>query len=178
MGILTQPRLAVAVVLVLIPFTTTASLLAADARLTEAEAKASFLYNCALFVQWPGAGSRDELVVGIMGADRVAEVAESLDGRQVNGRVLRVRVVGPDDDLRRYNIVFVGGEMNVKAQLMALHDVPVLTVGESRDFTSSGGVVRLYTDDQRLRFEINMTRVHGAGLQVSAKMLGLATIVR
>jgi len=164
--------------LVLIPLTTTASLPAADARLTEAEAKASFLYNCALFVQWPGNGSHDELVVAIMGADRVAEVADSLQGRQVNGRILRVKVVGPGDDLRHFHIVYVGAGVNVKAQLMTLRDVPVLTVGESRDFTSTGGVVRLYTDDQRLRFEINMTRVEGAGLQVSAKMLGLATIVR
>jgi hypothetical protein len=177
MGILTQPRVAVAVALVLMPLTTTASLRAADARLTEAQATASFLYNCALFVQWPGNGPHDELVVGIMGADRVAEVAESLQGRQVNGRVLRVKVVATGDDLRHYNIVYVGAGVGVKP-LAALRDLPVLTVGESRDFTSNGGVVRLYTDEQRLRFEINMTRVEGAGLQVSAKMLGLATIVR
>lgn len=177
MGILTRPRIVCAVALVLLS-TATTSLRAADAQLAEAEATASFLYNCALFVQWPGNGPRDELVVGIMGADRVAEVAESLQGREVNGRVLRVRVIGPGDDLRRYQIVFVGRDMNVKAQLTTLRDLPVLTVGESRDFTSSGGVVRLYSDEQRLRFEINLTRAEGAGLQVSAKMLGLATIVR
>jgi hypothetical protein len=178
MGILTQSRFAIVVALVLVPLMTWASLPAADARLTEAEAKASFLYNCALFVQWPGSGARDDLSLGIMGADRVAEVAESLQGRQVNGHALRVKVVTPTDDLRHYNIVFVGADVKVKPQLTALRDVPVLTVGESRDFTATGGVVRLYTDDQRLRFEINMTRVEGAGLQVSAKMLGLATIVR
>jgi hypothetical protein len=150
-----------------------------DSHLTEAQAKAGFLYNCALFVQWPAGAVHDELLLGIMGSDPVAAVADTMQGRQVNGRTLRVKAVEPTDDLRRFQILFVGAGVHVKpAQLAALRDQPVLTVGESRDFTSTGGVVRLYTDDQRLRFEINMTRVEGAGLQVSAKMLGLATIVR
>jgi len=38
--------------------------------------------------------------------------------------------------------------------------------------------VRVYTDQDRRRFEINMTRVELAGLRVSATMLSLARIVR
>ena len=41
-----------------------------------------------------------------------------------------------------------------------------------------GGVIRPYTEQDWLRFEINMTRAEPAGLKVSANMLGLAKIVR
>ena len=156
-----------------------ATVAGSDGELTEAQAKAGFLYNCALFVQWPATAASRELLVGIMGSDQIAAVADTMQGRRVNGRLLRVKVVVASDDLRQFQILFVGSGTHVKgAQLAALRYLPVLTVGESSDFTATGGVVRLYTADQRLRFEINMTRVEDAGLQVSAKMLGLATVVR
>ncbi len=41
-----------------------------------------------------------------------------------------------------------------------------------------GGVIRLYTEQDWLRFEINMTTAERPGLKVSANMLGLAKIVR
>jgi hypothetical protein len=151
----------------------------ADSQLTEAQARAGFLYNCALFVQWPAGVVHDELLLGIVGSDAVAALADTMDGRQVNGHTLRVKAVAPTDDLRGFHILYVGSAVHTNATLLAsVRDQPVLTVGESNDFTGQGGVVRLYTDDQRLRFEINMTRVEHVGLQVSAKMLGLATIVR
>lgn len=152
---------------------------AADARLTEAQAKALFLYNCAMFVQWPPAAMRNEFLIGIIGADVAAAVADMVQGRRVDGRVLHARVVAPNDDLRQYHIVFVGDRARMTAeQIAAVRDVPVLTVGEASDFTASGGIVRLYTEQERLRFEINMKHVERAGLQVSAKMLALATVVR
>jgi hypothetical protein len=177
MGTLARRRNAATLLSALLLFTVPAH--GAGTLLTEAQAKAGFLYNCALFVQWPVAAAKDEIRVGIIGSERVASVADTMQGRQVNGRTLRIRMVGPGDDLRQFHIVFFGSGIRVSSEQMAiLRDQPVLTVGESRDFTTTGGVVRLYTDDERLRFEINMTRVEGAGLQVSAKMLGLATIVR
>jgi hypothetical protein len=152
----------------------------ARSELTEAQAKAAFLYNCVLFVQWPPDASGPDLVVAIMGDADVASVAAAIEGRHVNGRVVRVRTVQPHDDLRGVHILFIGAasESAVDQVLMRLRDAPVLTVGDSADFTTKGGVVRLYTDEQRLRFEINMTQVEQKRLKISAKMLGLARIVR
>lgn len=157
--------------------------LAASAQqaLTEAQAKAGFLYNCAMFVSWPSAtGRRDELVIGVVGDDAVSSVVKDMQGQKVDGRTLRVAPVRPGDDLDTYHILFVAGDdpKAAKAMLTRVGTAPVLTVGESDDFTADGGVVRLYTDQGRLRFEINMTGVERAGLKVSAKMLGLAKIVR
>ncbi len=148
--------------------------------LTEAQAKAGFLYNCAMFVSWPGAATDADLVIGIAGDAAVSAVMEDMQGRRVDGRTLRVVRVRPGDDLGKFHIVFVAGgdSRAVKHMLGSVGAAPVLTVGESDDFTSVGGVVRLYTDHGRLRFEINTTRVERTGLKVSAKMLGLAKIVR
>ena len=60
-----------------------------------------------------------------------------------------------------------------------LKDANVMTVGESDDFTSTaGGVARLYTEDSRIRIEINRTAADKAGLHISSKLLKLARIVQ
>jgi hypothetical protein len=148
--------------------------------LSEAQAKAGFLYNCVMFVDWPTAPDAAEIVIGIIGADSIASVIDGMQGRKVNGRMLRVKLVRPTDDPKAFHILYLGGDdqRTAVALLGKIGDAPVLTVGERDDFTTRGGVVRLYTDRDRLRFEINMTSAERAGLRVSAKMLGLAKIVR
>ena len=181
MAILTRLAVACAAVLAMALPAAAGLARSADQAVTEAQAKAGFLYNCAMFVSWPPATVRaNELVIGIVGDDAVSSVVEDMQGEKVDGRTLRVAPVRPTDDLGSYHILYIAGEDGgvARAVLAKVGTAPVLTVGESDDFTSDGGVVRLYTDQGRLRFEINMTGVERAGLKVSAKMLGLARIVR
>lgn len=156
--------------------------LAASAQqvLSEAQAKAGFLYNCAMFVSWPPSAATRELVIGVIGDDAVAALVRDMQGEKVDGRTLRVAPVRANENLARFHILFIAGEdsASIKAVLDKVGSAPVLTVGEIDDFTADGGAVRLFTDQGRLRFEINMTRVERASLKVSAKMLGLARIVR
>jgi opacity protein-like surface antigen len=167
-------------VLAVVLIANVASAVAAQQPLTEAQARAGFLYNCAMFIEWPTTAIEGgELVIGVVGAGPVISLMNDMQGRKVNGRVIRIRSLKPTDDLHGVNIVFLGGDARSTLALLArIGDAPVLTVGEQDDFTAKGGVVRLYTDQDRLRFEINMTRAEQEGLKVSAKMLGLAKIVR
>jgi hypothetical protein len=149
--------------------------------LTEAQARAGFLYNCAMFIEWPTSSGLDagENVIGVIGAPAVIALLVDMQGRKVNGRTLRIRALRPGDDPRGLQILFVGVDPRAaQGVLDRIGDAPIVTVGEHDDFTAKGGVVRLYTEQDRLRFEINMTRAEQEGLRVSAKMLGLAKIVR
>jgi len=152
-----------------------------QAALTETQAKASFLYNCAMFIAWPpGAQVGNEIMIGIIGDDATSGVVKLLQGQTVDGKTLRVKSLRAQDSVAGYHILFVAddGSRSAKTLLSKMGDAPILTVGEYSDFTSNGGIVRLYTEEGRLRFEINVTRAEAAGLRVSAKMLGLAKIVR
>jgi hypothetical protein len=145
----------------------------------EAQAKASFLFNCVMFVDWPAAAIRgDEIVLGIAGADAVARELEQMQGRRVNGRLLRVRAVQPGDDVGGLHLLFLGGTDGITALLAQVGNAPVLTVGEHAEFTVRGGIVRVFSEQDRLRFEVNVTNAERAGLRVSARMLALAGIVR
>ena len=58
--------------------------------------------------------------------------------------------------------------------LLAQIQGAVLTVGETPRFLRDGGMVRMFVEDQRMRFEINRRQTDLAGLKISAQLLSLA----
>jgi hypothetical protein len=150
-----------------------------QASMSAAQARASFLYNCVMFIEWPGVGPGGDITIGVVGDAPVSALMADMQGRKVNGRTMRIRTVKPADDPRDTQVLFLGEELRDADPLLArTNNLAILTVSERDDFTRRGGVVRLFTEDNRMRFEINMTRADHVGLRVSAKMLGLAKIVR
>ncbi|HYE86596.1 MAG TPA: YfiR family protein [Vicinamibacterales bacterium] len=142
--------------------------------------RAGFLYNFAMFVEWPTTPLGDPLLVGVLGDDVFASALRSIDGRAANGRKIVVRPVDESDDLARTSILYVGhaDDRSAAATLARVGKKPVLTVGHSPRFTQVGGIVRLYTDGGKLRFEINTDRSNECALRISSKLLNLAKIVK
>jgi hypothetical protein len=50
----------------------------------------------------------------------------------------------------------------------------VLTVSDAEGFASQGGVIGLFLEDNRVRFEVDLTAAQAAGLQISSKLLRLS----
>jgi hypothetical protein len=154
---------------------------AASAPLTEAQVRAGVLFNFATFVKWPDDDSiaNRPFVIGVLGADAVGDALREIQGRPVKGRRLEVRRITHDADGRLCHILYVPSAAdNWQTIVSEVKREPVLTIGEHAQFTERGGVIRLYAEDSRLRFEINVTRAQQAHLQISSKLLGLAKIVR
>jgi hypothetical protein len=142
--------------------------------------KAAFLYNFTKFVEWPqGAfpGVEDPIVVGVLGAPQCAEALEQLvKTRKVSGRSIVVRRVATAQEAKSAHVLFVGVDEATQfaRMLPALQGAPVLTVGESSDFTGLGGEITFVLEDSKVRFEINSVAAERAGLKISAQLLKLA----
>ncbi len=153
----------------------------AAADLTDAQLRAGLLYNFAQFVEWPATAKADEtLLVGVLGDDFLAAGAlHAIAGRKVNGRKVVVRAVDGSDDLERLAILYIGADDDraVAAALARVARAPVLTVGDNPRFTKLGGIVRLYVDGAKARFEINVGRSQQCDLRISSKLLNLARIM-
>jgi len=50
-------------------------------------------------------------------------------------------------------------------------------VGEANDFVERGGMIRFTVDQDKVRFEINLTPANAVGLKFSSRLLLLATNV-
>lgn len=147
--------------------------------LTESQAKAAFVLNFARFVEWPAAAfaARESPVTAcVLGRDGVATALAALEGRAVQGRVLKARRVTSADELRDCHVAFLGetDERRLVPLLRGLAGRAVLTVGDAEHFIDVGGAIGLVPGEERLQFEINRRAIEQAQLKASANLLRLA----
>lgn len=175
MGLLRQGGIACAVALVVLRCIAPQG--ARAEQVDEYQVKAAFLLNFAKFVAWPDPGAGRPVVIGIAGDDPFGDrIDQIVKGKAVNGRSIVLHRLRIGDDLRRCDIVFIGASEARRTAdvLAALRDEPVLTVGETPHFIREGGLVRLFTDGSRVRFQIDRAGAEHAGLRISAQLLSLA----
>ena len=78
------------------------------------------------------------------------------------------------------HVLFVGeaDTHRLRDVLQALSDAPVLLVGEKPRFAHNGGVINFYRRAGSIRFEVNIGAARRHALEIDAKLLRLARIVR
>jgi hypothetical protein len=151
---------------------------------TEYQVKAAFLYNFTKFTDWPtnaSAPSNTPIVIGIVGEDPFGKTLDAVvSGETVRGRPLVVKRLRDEEDLRSCQLLFSSrsAKDRLPALLSQLKGSPVLTVGDFDGFAQQGGMVNLLLVQKSVKIDINQAAVEEAGLQISAKLLKLARIVR
>lgn len=148
---------------------------------SEYQVKAALLYNFTRFVEWPavsGSGSaKGPIVIGIIGADPFGPVLEQiLEGKTVRGRMLEAKRFSTANDLQLCDVLFVSVSGNTELQLVlgTLEGAPVLTVGETPEFTRLGGMIAFVMESKRVRFEINRRAAEHSRIKIRSQLLQLA----
>jgi hypothetical protein len=149
----------------------------------EQRVKSAFLFNFARFVSWPpgklGAGA-SSIVFCLLERDAMAPALEdALTGKSIDEHPLVLRRVGRAEDFRGCHVAYLGAvdPARLPAALASLDGTGVLTVYEA-DGPQHDGVVRFYLDERKVRFEINEAAAQREGLQLSSRLLGVASVVR
>ncbi len=149
---------------------------------TEYEVKAAFIYNFAKYISWPEAPTEAgrPFVVGIVGRDPFGPMLDDvMRGKRIQNRTIVVRRFAGVEDVADCHILFVGSSEKSEVQRIveALRRAPVLTIGDMDQFAERGGMINLITEENRVRFEINLEAAERAGLTPSSQLLRLARIV-
>lgn len=150
----------------------------------EADVKAAFVYNFLKFVDWPShalARPDQPLSIAIVGEGPVADAVESLlEGKKVGTHSLVVVRIKAGEPLADVHAVFLTGTDKDKAHrtLATKGSAAVLTIGDDEHFAARGGMIGLYVEDRRVRFEVNTGAADATGLRVSSRLLALARLVR
>jgi hypothetical protein len=146
--------------------------------------ESAMLYNFTKFVEWPeGAlgASGNPVVVGVLEGDGIVPLlAATLRDKTIHGHPIVVRRLGSAAEAVSCAVLFVGSgdRKRIARTAQAVGRSPVLTIGERAEFSRLGGVIAFIRDGSRVRFEINLDAAGRAGLQVSSKLLQLATVWR
>jgi hypothetical protein len=151
--------------------------------LSEYQVKAAYLFNFLKFVEWPEDAFTDSLapiVIGIVGDDPFGSaLPQVVIGKTVQGRDLVIRKYHAGENLRGASILFVSAsEKKRLPQILAsLHGSSTLTVADMDGFLDEGGMIQFLSENDRVRFSVNVDATSRARLKVSSKLLSLARVV-
>jgi preprotein translocase subunit Sec61beta len=150
----------------------------------EYQLKAVFLYNFSHFVSWPEDSFKDAdspFVIGILGENVFENHLEAtVDGEKVDGHPIVVKYFKTPEEIGSCHILFISRSYSSSLHkiIPALKNRQTLTIGDADNFTKSKGMIRFYNSDNKVRLEINPQAIDAAGLEVSSKLLNLATLYK
>ncbi len=162
----------------------------------EHQIKAAFLYNFALFTEWPA----DKLVepntvtIGLLGEYEFGDAFDPIKNKTVKNKRLiiknfeKFRKSFPQNDagkleltnyieqLRKCHVLYIcdSERENFKAIIDAVKGYGVLTVGETVDFLDFNGIITFIPGTEKPVFEVNQKVCEQEGLKISSKVLRLA----
>lgn len=149
----------------------------------EHELKAVFLYRFTQFVDWPATafpGPENPFIIGILGRNPFGGSLQTVvRDERVHGRRLVIQPYQRSQDARNCQLLFISTseETRLEEVFAALKGRSILTVGESKDFALRGGMIQFITEQNHIRFRVNLRAARAAHLQISSKLLELAEVV-
>lgn len=148
----------------------------------EYKVKAVFLFHFAQFVEWPddSFSRQDEpMVIGVLGENPFGDyLDEVVSGESIKGHPLQVKRFSKPEEISKCHILFVGvdGMGQLRTLLKDLESRAMLTVGDNPAFIRAGGMIRFFSEDSKIRLQINPEAARSSGLMISSKLLRLADI--
>lgn len=143
----------------------------------EYELKAAFLYNFALYTEWPT--RNNSLNICVLGDDPFGNALDALARKTVQESRVTVKRIISASESKSCQVLFIAASehhsMNSIAQ--ELHGLPVLTIAEEDGYDARLVMISLGERQNRLAFKINRSAALHSGLTLSSKLLHLATEV-
>jgi uncharacterized protein DUF4154 len=141
--------------------------------------KAAFIYNFMKFTEWPEPlPASDPFVICVLGDSAVGDALERVvKDRAFAGRRMTVSLVAIAGSMKPCRVLYVSGvaATQTASLLVGLQDSSVLTIGDGAGFTEAGGMARFFFERGQLRFDIGVEAVKRSRLQMSSRLLALAT---
>ena len=147
----------------------------------EYQVKAVFLFNFSQFVKWPPAAfsnSNAPFIIGIVGHDPFGSyIDETVAGEKMMGHPIKILRCENKEDIKDCHILFIDDNESEREVISTLDNRSVLTVSDEADFAKHGGMIRFFTENNKIRLEINISAAKAAKLEISSKLLRVAQIV-
>ena len=156
---------------------------AGAAPVSENELKAAYIYNFALFTNWPAERLSDEgatIVFCGIGRSPVLTALGGLQNKRINDRGIEVRQIAAVEDGRECHVLYVS-QANIEAQphtMEVMSTTGTLLVTDASSIVAKNDwVIRMGVEGGRLQFDVNLTNAHRERLGLSSKLLKLARSV-
>lgn len=141
--------------------------------------KAAFVYNFMVFTEWP-ADTAPELTLCIVGRDPFGAEIDAVARKRVAHRSIAIQRLAVDASLSSCQVVFITASaiQQLERVLGTLAEQRVLTIADSQGAMQRGVQLNMEVKDSKVTFEANLDAARRHHLQLSSKLLQLATEVK
>lgn len=155
----------------------------AHAEVQEYDLKAAFIYNVALFTDWPADTFEEKdsaFNFCVTGTDPFGNALEPLRAKLLKQRKINILRLGKNPDFNRCQVLFipVTEGQRVESILKDIKNSSILTLSEDNSIYKKGIMLNVSIIDNKLRFQVNLDAVSAAKLAISSKLLRLADSVQ
>ncbi len=152
----------------------------AEAKPSEYEVKAAYLFNFGKFIRLSlpqPAAPRETFDICVFGRDPIGEILDGITANeQIDSRTVRVIRVKEATEARTCDIAYVGESETerIESDLSVLAGADVLTVSDSPAFLARGGMIQFVLVANHVRFAVNLDAVKRTHLVLSSELLRVA----
>jgi hypothetical protein len=141
----------------------------------ESAVEAAFLYNFALFTEWPNLPA-NEFRICVLGSDPVLVALESVKKKQIKEHPVSIMSISSATQAQSCQVLFVGisEHASIGNLVRQIGNAPVLVVSEEDGYDPKNVIISLVAQQGRIGFKINRTAAQANSLTVSSKLLRLA----
>ncbi|MEO8088244.1 MAG: YfiR family protein [Bacteroidota bacterium] len=146
----------------------------------EYQVKAVFLYNFTQFIDWPATSfntPEEPFVIGIIGENPFGFfLDEVIAGEKFGTHPIIVKKFEEIHDISNCHILYINSSdaIWVGKILSSVSDKNMLTVSDAPNFSKVGGMVRFFTENKKIRLQINVERSKASRLNISSKLLSVS----
>ena len=159
-----------------------ATVFAAATVANESKIKAAYIYQLTHFVTWPeiSGSTKTTFTICVLGKDSISKELAPLNQRKNGALTFKVSRPKTIQDSSNCNILYVAKteKRRLKSILRNSSNKPILTVSSIPGFITKGGIIGFVILDNKVRLEINRATACHADIELSAKLLEVADIVR
>jgi hypothetical protein len=146
---------------------------------TEYQVESAYLYNFGKFVTFPPdrASTFDLFQICVIGKDPFgATLDATLQGGTIGGKKISAQRISNMQQAQSCSILFISSseEGHIPAILKDASRLNLLTVSEVRHFAEQGGIIELVKQQDKIRFEVNLTAAQESHLTLSSELLKVA----
>ena len=147
----------------------------------EYKVKAAYVYKILKFVSWPEDHNDSELqvVVCLLGNGNLVNILDPEHGLPHHESNIEIKTIDADHLQTGCAVAVIGTSesWHLKKILDSVNRMNVLTISDIPEFPRRGGIIGFRIESGKVRLEINNGQAKKSGIQLSSKLLEVASVI-
>lgn len=145
--------------------------------------KSAFLIRLTNFIEWPEnskvANKNEDFIIGVIGKNPFGNGLENVikaKNLKIKQKNILVKPIKKISEIKTTDLLFVcSSEKNNLSNILKEADkYPILTIGDTKEYTSKGVMINLFISKNYLTFDVNLKSAKKNKFYVSSKLLANA----